>query len=161
MSPKGNPVLSILTLNKNQFWKNKAMNEMTPAEWESICDGCGRCCLQKLEDEDTGDVYYTDVVCRYFDEKSCQCTEYQNRSVLVPQCVKLEVGDIDRFHWLPSSCSYKVLHETGDLPSWHPLLTNDVSSVFNAGISIRGRVISEKDVSEDDWEERIIYWIDE
>ncbi|MBV1882610.1 MAG: YcgN family cysteine cluster protein [Pseudomonadales bacterium] len=137
------------------------MNEMTPAECESICDGCGRCCLHKLEDEETGDVHYTDVVCQYFDEKSCQCTEYQNRLVLVPQCVKLEVEDIDRFHWLPPSCSYKILHDTGDLPSWHPLLTNDVSSVFNAGISIRGRVISEKDVSEDDWEERIIYWVDE
>lgn len=142
------------------FWKNKPMNALTPSEWESICDGCGRCCLQKLEDEDTGDVYYTDVVCRYFNESTCQCTQYQKRSVLVPRCVKLTYEDIDRFHWLPSSCSYKVLHDTGDLPEWHPLLSKDNKSVQNAGVSIQGKVISEANVNEDDWEDRIITWVD-
>lgn len=142
------------------FWKAKSMQKFSSSEWESICDGCGRCCLQKLEDEDSGEVYYTDVVCRYFDEAKCQCTEYDKRSVLVPRCVKLNYEDIERFHWLPSTCSYKVLHDTGELPKWHPLVTGDSDSVHKAGISIRGKVISETDIDEELWEEQVINWVE-
>lgn len=147
-------------MSEEAFWKTKQMNEMTTSEWESICDGCGRCCLQKLQDEDTEEVYYTDVVCRYFDESTCQCSEYQDRSILVPQCVKLRVEDIELFHWLPSSCSYKILYDSGDLPPWHPLVSKDKKSVRLAGVSIRGRVISEDLIDENDWEDRIINWVE-
>lgn len=142
-----------------RFWETKALNEMTREEWESLCDGCAKCCLHKLEDEDTGDVYYTKVVCRYMDEQ-CRCTEYQRRNELVPNCVWLKPEDVEEFHWLPSTCAYRLVAENKPLPDWHPLISGNAQSVHRAGVSIKGRALSEEYVHPDGMEEHIIHWVE-
>lgn len=142
-----------------RFWETKALNEMTGEEWESLCDGCAKCCLHKLEDEDTGDVYYTKVVCRYMDEQ-CRCTEYQRRNELVPNCVWLKPEDVEEFHWLPSTCAYRLVAENKPLPDWHPLISGNAQSVHRAGVSIKGRALSEEYVHPDGMEEHIIHWVE-
>lgn len=141
------------------FWQRKTLAEMSREEWESLCDGCGKCCLAKLEDEDSGEVYYTDLVCRYMDSETCGCTVYQERQTKVPQCLVLTPDNLDAVHWLPQTCAYRRLSERRPLPSWHPLLTGSPETVHTAGVSVRDRVISEADVPEEDWEEHIIHWI--
>lgn len=142
-----------------RFWETKALNEMTGEEWESLCDGCAKCCLHKLEDEDTGDIYYTKVVCRYMDEQ-CRCTEYQRRNELVPNCVWLKPEDVEEFHWLPSTCAYRLVAENKPLPDWHPLISGNAQSVHRAGVSIKGRALSEEYVHPDGMEEHIIHWVE-
>lgn len=142
-----------------RFWETKALNEMIREEWESLCDGCAKCCLHKLEDEDTGDVYYTKVVCRYMDEQ-CRCTEYQRRNELVPNCVWLKPEDVEEFHWLPSTCAYRLVAENKPLPDWHPLISGNAQSVHRAGVSIKGRALSEEYVHPDGMEEHIIHWVE-
>lgn len=141
------------------FWQRKRLDEMTPGEWESLCDGCGKCCLAKLEDEDTGEVYYTDLACRYMDQDTCGCTVYPNRLEKVPACTVLTPETIDDYHWLPYTCAYRTLAEGRPLPDWHPLRSGDPASVHEAGVSVRYRVMSEEQVPEEDWEEHIIHWI--
>lgn len=141
------------------FWQRKHLGEMSPAEWESLCDGCGKCCLAKLEDEDTGEVYYTELVCRYMDTDSCRCTVYPERLKKVPGCTVLTAETVSDYGWLPRTCAYRTLAENRPLPDWHPLRSGDPDSVHEAGVSVRNRVISEADVPEDDWEEHIIHWI--
>lgn len=141
------------------FWQRKRLGEMSPAEWESLCDGCGKCCLAKLEDEDTGEVYYTELVCRYMDTDSCRCTVYPERLKKVPGCTVLTAETVSDYGWLPRTCAYRTLAENRPLPDWHPLRSGDPDSVHEAGVSVRNRVISEADVPEDDWEEHIIHWI--
>lgn len=140
-------------MTKNNFWKNKKLSEFTPQEWESICSGCGRCCQIKLEDEDSGEIYYTDVVCRYFDEQTCRCREYQNRCTLVPTCYKLNPENINLLKWMPRLCAYRILNETGNLPDWHPLLTGQPLA---PRYSVKGRIINETLVDENELEDHII-----
>ncbi|PCJ90365.1 MAG: hypothetical protein COA46_11125 [Porticoccaceae bacterium] len=135
------------------------MNELSPVEWESICDGCAKCCLHKLEDEDTGDIFYTDVACQLLDENSCQCRDYENRFTQVPDCFKLTPENLGQQTWLPSTCAYRLLFERKPLPDWHPLLSGNSQSIHSSGISVRGKTVAEQTVQPDDMEERIISWI--
>lgn len=144
---------------QQDFWRHKTLQEMTPVEWESLCDGCAKCCLHKLEDEDSGQVYYTRVVCRYLDD-SCRCGEYQRRNELVPNCVWLKPEDVKLFHWLPSTCAYRLVADKKPLPDWHPLLSGRAESVHEAGVSIKGRALSEEYVHPDGMEEHIIHWVE-
>lgn len=141
------------------FWKEKTLAEMNPQEWESLCDGCARCCLHKLEDEDTADVFYTAVVCRYLEQESCRCRDYENRNVNVPNCVHLSIDKIDEFHWLPDTCAYRLLSESKELPWWHPLISGDRNTVAEAGITVTGKVIDERYVHPDGYDEHIIHWV--
>jgi uncharacterized cysteine cluster protein YcgN (CxxCxxCC family) len=141
------------------FWRRKSLADMTSGEWESLCDGCGRCCLNKLEDEDTGRIYYTDVGCRLLDGTTCRCKDYDNRSEAVDDCVRLSPDNIAELDWLPPSCAYRLVAHGRDLYWWHPLVSGDPDSVHAAGISVRGRVgISEADLGEEDYEDRIVSW---
>jgi uncharacterized cysteine cluster protein YcgN (CxxCxxCC family) len=125
------------------FWEVKTLAEMSPAEWESLCDGCGLCCLVRFEDEDTGEIIPTRVHCKLFDSQACRCQDYENRHQYVPECIKLTPGNIDDLGWMPRSCAYRRLNEGKRLPHWHPLLTGDPESVHRAGVSVRGQTISE------------------
>ena len=148
-----------MTSKVEKFWQVKSLSEMNQQEWESLCDGCAKCCLHKLEDEDTGDVYYTKVVCRYMDE-DCRCAEYQRRNELVPNCVWLRPEDVEDFHWLPSTCAYRLISEGKPLESWHPLISGSPDTVHSAGVSIKGRALSEEYVHPDGMEEHIITWVE-
>lgn len=141
------------------FWEVKKLDQMSASEWESLCDGCGKCCLHKLEDEDNGDIHYTNVACRYLDGDNCRCQAYAERQRLVPDCIVLRPEDVSEFHWLPDTCAYRLLAEGNPLPDWHPLRSGDPASVHRAGISARGRTVSEAEVAEDDWEECIVHWV--
>ncbi len=143
-----------------EWWNAKSLEELTPPEWEALCDGCAKCCLHKLEDEETGEVFYTKVRCRYLNEEACQCTDYANRSVLVPNCISLNMANVDEFEWLPSSCAYRLRANNQDLPEWHPLVSGSKMSVHEANISIRGRAISDEYVHPDGFEEHIVNWVE-
>lgn len=138
------------------FWKTKTLQEMTPEEWESLCDGCARCCLIKFQDEDTGHVYHTNVVCELLDIYHCRCTRYAERSVLVPTCLTLTPQNVGLLSWMPETCAYRLLAEGKDLPSWHYLVCGDRNAVHKAGISVRGKVVSGKDVDEDDLPDYVV-----
>jgi hypothetical protein len=141
------------------FWKTKSLEEMTVAEWESLCDGCARCCLVKLEDEDTGAIHFTDIGCTLLDAKTCRCRDYRRRSHRVPDCVRLTPGVVRTLGWLPVTCAYRLVSEGKDLPEWHPLVSGSPSSVHQSGASIRGRVFaSEDDLAKESWPERIVLW---
>jgi len=142
------------------FWETKSLEEMNKEEWESLCDGCAKCCLHKLEDEDDGEVYYTKVVCRYMDMETCRCTEYQDRNTLVPECVWLRPEDVEAFHWLPLTCAYRLIAEGQDLQWWHPLVSGTTDTVHESGISVKDRVLSEKHVHPDGMEEHIVQWVE-
>lgn len=130
-------------MTEARFWREKSLAEMTPAEWESLCDGCGKCCLHKLRYPD-GSLKMTRVSCRLLDTDTCRCTNYPKRKQLVPDCVVLSQGNLEKLDWLPATCAYRVLDEGGDLAAWHPLVSGDPDSVHTAGISVSGRCISER-----------------
>ena len=137
------------------FWKRKTLEEMTRKEWESLCDGCARCCLYKLEDEDTGEIYYTDVVCRLLDTERCRCTAYHERKTLMPTCLTLTPELVRKLNWMPKTCAYRLVAEGKDLAWWHPLVSGDPNTVHEAGISVRGRTLAESSVDMENLEEYI------
>ena len=141
------------------FWRRKTLEEMTDSEWESLCDGCARCCLVKLEDEDSGEYHYTDIGCTLLDAKACRCRDYGRRQEKVSDCVRLTPQGARNLGWLPVTCAYRRLAEGRDLPSWHPLVSGRLETVHEAGVSVRGRVkASEDDVPLDDWIDHIVKW---
>jgi uncharacterized protein len=126
------------------FWKSKRLEEMSKEEWESLCDGCGRCCLHKLRNEDTDELAFTNVACRLLDLETCRCRDYCNRQRRVPDCVSLTPESVREIDWLPPSCAYRRLAEGKGLAWWHPLVSGDPDTVHRAGVSVRGRAVSEK-----------------
>jgi len=139
------------------FWESKTLKQMSKQEWESLCDGCARCCLHKLEDEDTDEVYYTDVHCRYMDKNDCSCTVYQTRNEKVPECIWLTPEQAHSFHWLPDTCAYRLVAEGKTLYDWHPLISGDPDSVHKSGMSLQGKGIPDDKISEEEWQSRIIW----
>ncbi len=141
------------------FWRTKTLEEMSTSEWESLCDGCARCCLVKLEDEDTGDIHFTDIGCRLLDAKTCRCRDYERRNRRVPDCVKLTPAAVRALTWLPITCAYRLVAEGKDLPDWHPLVSGSADSVHDARVSVRGRVVAgEDDLAQELWPDRIVKW---
>lgn len=141
------------------FWVAKKLHEMSAAEFESLCDGCGKCCLHKLEDEDSGDVYYTKVACRYLDHNSCRCQAYTERQQLVAECAVLTPESVKDTYWLPETCAYRLIDEGLPLFDWHPLVSGDPQSVHAAGMSVAGKVLHENAVAPDDYEDYIVRWV--
>src|SRR6476660_1360511 len=138
------------------FWRRKSLEKMTNSEWESLCDGCARCCLNKLEEEGTDRTFYTDVGCRLLDGETCRCRDYKNRAAKVKDCVQLTPRNINRISWLPPTCGYRLVADGHDLYWWHPLVSGDPDTVHAAGISVRGKVgASEDEVPDEDLEDRI------
>ncbi len=144
-------------MSAKPFWESKTLKQMSKQEWESLCDGCARCCLHKLEDEDTDEVYYTDVHCRYMDKNDCSCTVYQTRNEKVPECIWLTPEQAHSFHWLPDTCAYRLVAEGKPLYDWHPLISGDPDSVHKSGISLQGKGIPDDKIPEEEWQSRIIW----
>ena len=141
------------------FWRRKRMSEMSQREWESLCDGCGRCCLNKLTDIDTGETVYTSVGCKLLDDQTCRCRDYAHRQAKVDDCVRLTPRNVKRLTWLPPTCAYRLVAEGKDLAWWHPLKSGRKETVHEAGISVRGRVAAnEKNVPDEELVEYIVSW---
>ncbi|MFN3132768.1 MULTISPECIES: YcgN family cysteine cluster protein [unclassified Roseibium] len=140
------------------FWKTKSLEEMTNAEWESLCDGCARCCLNKLEDWDTGDIVWTDVACTLLDGTSCRCKDYENRAATVPDCIQLTPSEVNTLTWLPPTCGYRLVREGADLYWWHPLVSGDPETVHQAGVSVQNRTVSEDGMELEEYENHVVTW---
>ena len=140
-----------------RFWERVAFDRLTPDEWEALCDGCGKCCLNKLEDPDTGEVALTRLACRLLDDATCRCSQYDIRRQFVPECIRLSPDTIaEHAYWLPETCAYKRLWQGLALPEWHHLITGDKNDVHRAGFSVQGITIPEQEVPEEEWEDYII-----
>jgi len=142
-----------------KFWETKSLSEMNQDEWESLCDGCGRCCLNKLEDEDTGEIYFTNVACKLLDIEKCRCSDYDNRKASMPDCMILSVDNTAALEVMPSTCAYRLLQLGKPLPQWHPLISGNQESVIAANISVTGKVISEEFIHYEQLPEHLINWI--
>jgi hypothetical protein len=147
-----------MTSAEKPFWRRKSLTAMTDEEWESLCDGCAKCCLHKLQYDDTGEIDYTNVACRLLDTTSCRCRKYSIRAMLVPDCVRLTPDVVSGLAWLPKTCAYRLVDEGKDLPDWHPLKTGDPQSVHKAGMSVRGRAVREQDAGP--LEHHVVEWDD-
>lgn len=141
---------------KQPFWETKRLDEMSQEEWESLCDGCARCCMHKLEDEDNGNVYYTRIACRLLDIGSCRCTDYANRRTEVPDCLVLTPNRAQEYDWLPETCAYRKLSRGEKLEAWHPLISGDPESVHRAGISVRQYAVQDDGINEADYEDYLV-----
>ncbi|WP_211225051.1 YcgN family cysteine cluster protein [Oceanobacter kriegii] len=144
-------------MSQQAFWQTKSLDQMSKAEWESLCDGCARCCLHKLQDDETDEVYYTDIHCRYMERSDCRCSVYLERQQKVPHCVWLTPEQASEFFWLPDTCAYRLLAEGKPLFDWHPLISGDPTTVHSAGISIANKGVPDDQVPEEDWEDHIIW----
>ena len=145
-------------MSDKPFWE-RPLESLNTEEWEQLCDGCGRCCLQKLSDEETGEIFYTRVVCRYFDQQSSRCGCYDSRSEKVPDCLRVRDHDIGTLRWIPDTCAYKLRHEGKPLFDWHPLISGSRDAMEQQGITVAGRAIDERHVHPDGLEEQIITWV--
>lgn len=142
------------------FWQQKKLHEMNAQEWESLCDGCAICCVQKIEDEDTGEIFFTNVVCHLLDSHSGRCGDYDHRCQKVPTCIQVTADNAGDLNWMPHTCAYRLLAEGKELPQWHHLVSGNRETVHEAGISVRGRVISEENVHADDVANFVVEWWD-
>lgn len=142
------------------FWKTKKLHDMNQQEWESLCDGCAICCVQKIEDEDTGEIFFTNVVCHLLDSESGRCGDYVNRCEKVPTCIQVTPENAGDLNWMPTTCAYRLLAEGKELPEWHHLVCGNREAVHEAGISVRGRVICEDNVHPDDVANFVVEWWD-
>lgn len=142
----------------DKFWQTKTLAEMSRTEWESLCDGCGLCCRLKIEDEDSGDIAITNIVCQYLDQEKCQCQVYQERKTLVPECMVLSPKNLEDCYFAPATCAYRLLAEKKPLPEWHPLLTGSRQAMQDAGIPVTGKVVSELGVHDEQVVEHIVEW---
>ena len=143
-----------------RFWENYALNELTHTEWEALCDGCGKCCLRKLEYEDTGEVEYTNVACRLLDTQTCRCRDYANRKKIVEDCILVTPERLEQIlYWMPTTCAYRLLAEGRSLEAWHPLISGRAESVAEAGISLAGRMVSEVGIHDDDLDDYVVEWL--
>ncbi len=148
-------------MTSKPFWEALALADMSAEQWERLCDGCGRCCAVKLQDVETGAVHYTRAACRLLDTESCRCTDYANRARRVADCAVLSPDGASSFGWLPASCAYRRLAEGRTLAPWHPLVSDDPESVHLAGISVRGQLISEMHVHDEDLPAMLVHWTEE
>jgi len=140
-----------------RFWERKTMAQMSQDEWEALCDGCGKCCLNKLEDEDSGEVVLTNIACRLLDDSTCRCAQYDIRHQFVPECIVLTASNIpEHLYWMPQTCAYRLVHEGRPLEDWHPLISGHANSVHAAGVSVKDKTVPEFEIDEDDWEEHVI-----
>jgi len=140
-----------------RFWERKAFTDLSPAEWEALCDGCGKCCMNKLEDEDTGEVALTNIACRLFDDSTCRCGQYDIRHQFVPDCIVLKPSNIaDNLYWMPETCADRLVYQVRSLFEWHPLISGTAKTVHQAGVSMQNATLPEFEIPEDDWEDHII-----
>lgn len=142
-------------MTKAPFWQTKPLHTLSAEEWESLCDGCGKCCVVRLEDADSGQTFATSLHCQLFDNQACRCVDYANRHARVPDCVRLSPDNLAMLSWMPQTCAYRLVHEGRDLPDWHPLKSGSRESVHAAGMSVRGLTVDERTVPEEDWEDYI------
>ena len=145
-------------MSELRFWENKTLSELSKEEWESLCDGCGRCCLIRLEDADSGELVETSITCRLFDEETCRCTQYAQRHSEVKNCISINANNVAELYWLPKTCAYRLIDEGRELPSWHPLVAGNNEAIKDAGVSVYGKTISEEHVHPEDLES-YIKWV--
>jgi hypothetical protein len=144
----------------DNFWQTKTLEQMNSKEWEALCDGCAKCCLVKLEDHDSAEIFHTNVTCELLDIASCQCSNYSGRHSVVKDCITLDQNNIHALSWLPKSCSYRLIADGQPLPDWHYLVSGSKQTIHSYGASLQGWVVSELDVSDDDIQDHIIKWVD-
>lgn len=152
--------MNLKSASEGEFWKTKTLEEMTAEEWEWLCDCCGKCCLHKLEDVDSGQVYYTNVACRLLDSALCVCKDYDHRTEIVPDCFPLTPEIVHAVSWLPESCAYRRLAEGRSLAWWHPLVSGEQKTIYQAGVSVCGKIVTEEDVDLSDLEDMVVDWFD-
>ncbi len=149
--------MSKQTQNAARFWENKHLDELTNAEWEALCDGCGKCCLNKLEDDATAEIFLTRVACRLFDDATCRCSKYEKRHQFVPECIVLTADNLEQhLDWLPATCAYRLLQAGQPLFDWHPLISGSQATVYAVGVSMQHQTVSEADTPADQWFDYII-----